>query len=105
MPTLVVVDRRGQEKAVEGDAGMSVMEVIRDNGFEELLALCGGSCSCATCHVYVDPAWTDLVGGPHEDEADLLDSSDHRRENSRLSCQIRFTDELDGLKVTIAPED
>jgi 2Fe-2S ferredoxin len=105
MPTLVVVDRAGRERAVEGDAGLSVMEVIRDNGFDELLALCGGSCSCATCHVFVDPAWTDVVGDPHEDEADLLDSSDHRRETSRLSCQIRFTDELDGLKVTIAPED
>jgi 2Fe-2S ferredoxin len=105
MPTLIVVDRKGQEKSVTGDAGLSVMEVIRDNGFDELLALCGGSCSCATCHVFVDPAWTAKVGGPHEDEADLLDSSDHRNERSRLSCQIAFTDALDGLKVTIAPED
>lgn len=105
MPTLIVVDRRGNEKTVSGEAGLSVMEVIRDNGFDELLALCGGSCSCATCHVHVDPAWFDRVGGPHEDEADLLDSSDHRTATSRLSCQIPFTDELDGLKVTIAPED
>ncbi len=105
MPTLIVVDRKGQEKAVSGDAGLSVMEVIRDNGFDELLALCGGSCSCATCHVYVDDAWTAKVGGPHEDEADLLDSSDHRKTQSRLSCQIQFSDELDGLKVEIAPED
>jgi 2Fe-2S ferredoxin len=105
MPTLVVINRRGETRAVEGEAGLSVMEVIRDNGFDELLALCGGSCSCATCHVFVDEAWTDLVGGPNADEADLLDSSDHRRESSRLSCQIRFTDELDGLTVTIAPED
>ncbi|MFN7173948.1 MAG: 2Fe-2S iron-sulfur cluster-binding protein [Thermaurantiacus tibetensis] len=105
MPTLIVVDRKGNERAVEGDAGLSVMEVIRDNGFDELLALCGGSCSCATCHVHVDPAWMEKVGPPHADEADLLDSSDHRNERSRLSCQIRFSAELDGLKVTIAPED
>lgn len=105
MPVLIVVDRAGREKAVEGDAGLSVMEVIRDNGFDELLALCGGCCSCATCHVYVDEDWTAKVGGPGEDESDLLDSSDHREPNSRLSCQIDFTDALSGLKVTIAPED
>ncbi|MFQ3595483.1 MAG: 2Fe-2S iron-sulfur cluster-binding protein [Sphingomonadaceae bacterium] len=105
MPSLIVVDRSGTERAVEGDAGLSVMEVIRDNGFDELLALCGGSCSCATCHVHVDPAWFARVGGPHPDEADLLDSSDHRTEYSRLSCQIKFGPDLDGLKVTIAPED
>jgi len=105
MPTLIVTDRKGNEKAVTGDSGMSVMEVIRDNGFDELLALCGGSCSCATCHVLVDAEWMPRVGNAHEDEADLLDSSDHRTNQSRLSCQIQFSDELDGLKVTIAPED
>jgi len=105
MPQLIVVDRKGNEKTVEGETGLSVMEVIRDNGFDELLALCGGSCSCATCHVHVDAAWTSQVGSPGEDEADLLDSSDHRQDNSRLSCQIPFTAALDGLKVTIAPED
>ncbi len=105
MPKLIVVDREGQEKTVEGDTGLSVMEVIRDNGFDELLALCGGCCSCATCHVQVDPAWAEKTGGPNEDESDLLDSSDHRVATSRLSCQIEFTPELDGLRVTIAPED
>ena len=105
MPSLTVVDRKGNEKTVSGDAGLSVMEVIRDNGFDELLALCSGCCSCATCHVHVDDAWTGKVGQPNEDEADLLDSSDFKQPNSRLSCQIQFSDELDGLKVTIAPED
>ena len=105
MPSLIVVDRKGNEKTVSGDAGLSVMEVIRDNGFDELLALCGGCCSCATCHVHVDEDWAAKVGGPNEDEADLLDSSDFKQANSRLSCQIQFSDELDGLKVTIAPED
>jgi len=105
MPKLIVVTREGQESVVEGDAGLSVMEVIRDNGFDELLALCGGCCSCATCHVHVDPAFKDKLPAMSEDENDLLDSSDHRDENSRLSCQIPFSDALDGLKVTIAAED
>lgn len=105
MPKLVVVNRAGEEKTVEASAGLSVMEAIRDAGFDELLALCGGCCSCATCHVYVDPAFADKVEPMSEDENDLLDSSDHRNEQSRLSCQIHLTDAVDGLKVTIAQED
>ncbi|MBA2933125.1 2Fe-2S iron-sulfur cluster binding domain-containing protein [Sphingomonas sp. CGMCC 1.13654] len=105
MPKLIVVTREGQESTVEGDAGLSVMEVIRDAGFDELLALCGGCCSCATCHIHVDPAFADKLPPMSDDENDLLDSSDHRDANSRLSCQIPFSDALDGLKVTIAAED
>lgn len=105
MPRLVVVTRSGEESTVEGDEGLAVMEIIRDNGFDELLALCGGCCSCATCHVHVDPAFAGLLPPMSEDENDLLDSSDHRDERSRLSCQIPFSDELDGLRVTIAQED
>ncbi len=105
MPKLVVVNRSGEEKTIDVDAGLSVMEAIRDNGFDELLALCGGCCSCATCHVYVDPAFGDKVPAMTEDENDLLDSSDHRNETSRLSCQVQITGDLDGLRVTIAPED
>ena len=105
MPKLVVVNRAGEEKTVEADAGLSVMEAIRDNGFDELLALCGGCCSCATCHIFVDPAFADKLPAMSEDENDLLDSSDNRNETSRLSCQVPVTDELDGLRVTIAPED
>ena len=105
MAKLIVVNRSGEEQAVEGDNGLSVMEVIRDNGFDELLALCGGCCSCATCHVYVDPAFAAILPQMSEDENDLLDSSDHRNERSRLSCQLAMTAELDGLTVTIAPED
>ena len=105
MPTLVVVTRDGTEKSVEGESGLSVMEVIRDAGFDELLALCGGCCSCATCHVHVDSEFVDRVPPMSEDENDLLDSSDHRNETSRLSCQVPFGEALDGLRVTIAPED
>ncbi|WP_336967833.1 2Fe-2S iron-sulfur cluster-binding protein [Sphingobium aromaticiconvertens] len=105
MPKLIVVNREGEEQTVEGDAGLSVMEVIRDSGFDELLALCGGCCSCATCHVYVDPAFADSLPAMSEDENDLLDSSDHRNETSRLSCQVILGEATDGLRVTIAPED
>ena len=104
MPQLIVVTREGAERAVEGEAGLSVMEVIRDNGFDELLALCGGGCACATCHVHVDPQWLDRLPPMGEDEDDLLETADYRRLNSRLSCQLPFEADLDGLKVTIAPE-
>lgn len=105
MPKLFVVTREGEEKVVEGQVGLSVMENIRDNGFDELLALCGGCCSCATCHVHIDPKDFDKLGALSDDENDLLDSSDHRTATSRLSCQIPFTEALDGLRVVIAPED
>ncbi|MCX7677159.1 MAG: 2Fe-2S iron-sulfur cluster-binding protein [Alteraurantiacibacter sp.] len=105
MPKIVVVNRRGEERAIEADAGLTLMEAIRDNGFDELLALCGGCCSCATCHVHVDAAFMERLPPMSEDEDDLLDSSDHRKDTSRLSCQIPLTAELDGLRVTIAPED
>jgi 2Fe-2S ferredoxin len=105
MPTLTVVNRAGVASTVEASAGLTVMEAIRDNGFDELLALCGGCCSCATCHVHVDPAFADRLPPLGDDEDDLLESSDHREATSRLSCQIALTPELDGLRVTIAPED
>jgi len=105
MPKLFVITRDGTEHAVTGDAGLTVMEVIRDNGFDELLAMCGGSCSCATCHVYVADGDLSRLPPIGEDENDLLDSSDHRATSSRLSCQLPFDEGLDGLRVTIAPED
>lgn len=105
MPKLIVTTREGEEKAIDGASNVSVMEVIRDAGIDELMALCGGCCSCATCHIFVDPAFADKIPGMTEDESDLLDSSEHRQETSRLSCQVPFTAELDGLRVTIAPED
>ena len=105
MPQLIIVTRDGRERTVEGQSGLSVMEVIRDHGIDELLALCGGCCSCATCHVHVDEEWLAALPEMKEDEDDLLDSSDHRSARSRLSCQIPFGEALDGLRVTIAPED
>src|SRR3546814_4505539 len=94
MPQLTIVARDGSETTIEGQAGLSVMEVIRDNGFDELLALCGGCCSCATCHVHVDEDWLDALPPMDRDEDHLLDSSDYKQANSRLSCQIPFSEAL-----------
>ncbi len=105
MPKITVISRNGEGRDVDAQNGLSLMEVIRDNGFDELLALCGGCCSCATCHVFVDSSFADKVPAMSEDENDLLDSTDSRNECSRLSCQIQMNDGLEGLVVTIAPED
>ena len=106
MPKLTVVTRTGDEIAIENPkAGTSVMELMRDNSVPDLLALCGGSRSCATCHVWVDPAFAGRLPAAVEEEVELLDSSMHRTPTSRLSCQLKWTDALDGLRVTLAPED
>jgi 2Fe-2S ferredoxin len=105
MPQLKIVSQSGESKTIDASEGRTVMEVIRDNGFDELLALCGGCCSCATCHVYVDDAFADKLPPISEDESDLLDSSEHRTPASRLSCQLPVTAALEGMIVTIAPED
>jgi 2Fe-2S ferredoxin len=105
MPTLNVTDRTGERRAIVSERRVSVMQTIRDSGFGDLLAICGGCCSCGTCHVYVDPAFASLLPEMGSDEDDLLDSSDHRTGQSRLACQIPFVDSLDGLVVTVAPED
>lgn len=105
MPKLTVITREGEARVLDGEAGLSVMEVIREGGIDELLALCGGNCSCATCHVHVDPAHLDRLPPMGLDEDDLLDSVDDRDATSRLSCQIPFEDSLDGLVVTIAAEE
>ncbi|MBB4858454.1 2Fe-2S ferredoxin [Novosphingobium chloroacetimidivorans] len=105
MPQIIVVNQSGEESNVEASEGRTLMEVIRDNGFDELLALCGGCCSCATCHVHIDPEYFGKLSPMSEDENDLLDSSEHRNEYSRLSCQVPITGVLEGCKVTIAQED
>ena len=105
MPKITVVDQEGNARDVEAANGRTLMETIRDNGFDELLALCGGCCSCATCHVHIDAAFADKLPKMSEDENDLLDSSDHRNEFSRLSCQVPISDAVDGMTVTIAQED
>jgi 2Fe-2S ferredoxin len=105
MPKLFVTTRAGEVREIEVDVGTTAMEAIRNAGVFELLALCGGCCSCATCHVFVDPRSGAELNAMNEDEDMLLDGSSHRRETSRLSCQIRMDERLSGLKVEIAPED
>lgn len=105
MTDLVVTDRGRQDHALEAAEGLSLIEAIRDAGIDELLALCGGGCSCAMCHVNIQngPANADQVG--RVDEDDLLESSDPLWPNSRLSCQMLLTNESVDLVVRIAPED
>lgn len=105
MTSFNVTTRDGTERRMDGDVGTSLMQVLRDNGIDEILALCGGCLSCATCHVYVDAAFLGRLPPISEDEHDLLDSSDHRQTNSRLSCQVFLKDAFEGLHVTVAPED
>lgn len=104
MPRIYVTNTADKETAVEAQNGMSLMEIIRGAGFDDLLAACGGGCSCATCHVVVDPAWAEKAGTPSSDEQDLLDASDRVETTSRLSCQIPMSDALDGLKLRIVAE-
>ena len=103
MPKLIVTDREGGRHELEGTAGWSVMEVIRENGLP-VEAACGGCCACATCHVYVDETWLAKLEAANSDESMMLDEAYEVRDNSRLSCQIKFSPGLDGLEVTLAPE-
>lgn len=104
MARIHVTDRAGESRVVEGRTGMSVMETLRDldNGVE---ALCGGMCSCATCHSFIGPAWQDRLPPRSDEEEELLSELEHFSENSRLTCQLVFSEELDGLTLTIAPEE
>lgn len=103
MAVIHVTDRDGEEHVLEARPGLKVMEIIRDAGLP-IEAACGGSCACATCHVYVSAKWQDKLHAQDETEIDLLDLADDVRDTSRLSCQIEFTDDLDGLRVELAPE-
>ena len=105
MITIFATLRDGSTKSIATKADITLMEAIRDSGVDELLALCGGCCSCATCHVHVDGEWIDRLPEISEDEDDLLGSSNHRDDKSRLSCQIPLTNALDGIRITIAEED
>lgn len=104
-PTIEIVTRDGEGQTIQATVGHSVMELIRTAGIDELAAICGGCCSCATCHVYVDDPWLGRLPEIGDDENDLLEDSAHRRPNSRLACQIQFVESLNELRVTIAPEE
>jgi 2Fe-2S ferredoxin len=104
MPTVRVIDRENKERSLEAPSGATLMEPLRDMD-EGVAAICGGMCSCATCHVYIDEAWVAKLPAPMSDEGDMLGDLSSRQSNSRLSCQIVLNDALSGLRVTIAPEE
>jgi 2Fe-2S ferredoxin len=107
---ILVTDREGEQHKLDAVEGWRVMEIIRDhaealeNKALHVEALCGGSCSCATCHVYVAEEWAEKLVPPLDEEVDMLDEAYEVEDNSRLSCQIIWKPELDGLEVTLAPE-
>lgn len=101
MPKVTYIQPDGSASEVNALAGDSVMETAIDNDIDGIIAECGGACSCATCHVYVDEAWTGKLPEPDALEDGMLDCVLDRQANSRLSCQIRLSDELDGLTVRI----
>jgi len=101
MPKVTFIEHDGTEHAIEASDGFSVMEAAVRNGVPGIEADCGGACACATCHVYVDPAWAEATGTPVEMEADMLEFAIEPQPTSRLSCQIRITEALDGLIVRV----
>jgi 2Fe-2S ferredoxin len=104
MARMTVVDRDGKVHDVEAKTGQKLMEVLRELDYG-VSAICGGLCSCATCHVYIDDAWVAKLPKKQSDEQELLtELSDYRAATSRLSCQVDFTEALSGIKVTIAPD-
>jgi len=100
MAKITYVDHEGTERVVEATNGESVMEAAIKNSIPGIDADCGGACACATCHVYVDEAFMGKVGSPEDMEQSMLDFAENVQSNSRLSCQISVSDDLDGLKVT-----
>lgn len=104
MVDITVTDRDGGVHRVDAREGVSLMETLRELEYG-VAAICGGMCSCATCHVYVDADWRDRLPEPQSDERELVSELLHRRESSRLSCQVSLSDALDGLRVTVAPEE
>ena len=105
MPSIHVTGRNGEGRTVEAAGGQSLKDALKSAGVEEILGLCGGFASCGTCHVHVAEDWLARLPAMRADEDELLGFSDWREQNSRLACQISFGDALDGIAVTVAPED
>lgn len=104
MPNIQVTDLAGNVSILKAKSGETLMEALRDNGYSDIEAVCGGVCSCSTCHVYIEGDWFAKVGSRNEDEHQLVTSTDVFKENSRLSCQVTVTDEMDGMAITIAKQ-
>jgi 2Fe-2S ferredoxin len=101
MAKITFIQPDGSSQVVEAQSGVTVMEAAKLNEVPGIEAECGGACACATCHVYVDPEWREKTGAPSEMEEDMLDFAFDVREESRLSCQIKVTDDLDGLILRV----
>ena len=101
MPKITFIEANGNTIETEGEIGATVMETAIMNGVPGIVAECGGACTCATCHGYIDEAWTDIVGPPSMMEEDMLDFAFEVKPNSRLTCQIKVKPELDGLIVRV----
>lgn len=101
MPRITFIQPDGAQQVVDGQTGATVMETAKKHMIDGIEAECGGACACATCHVYVDETWRERVGGPSEMEEDMLDFAFDVQATSRLSCQIKVTDDLDGLVVRV----
>ena len=100
MTQIVFIDYQGEERQVEATNGDSLMEAATSNNIPGIDADCGGACACATCHVYIAEEWTDVVGKPLELEAEMLEVAEDVRSNSRLACQVKVSDLMEGLRVT-----
>lgn len=100
MPKISFIDAGGQQRTVDATAGNSVMETAVRNDVPGIVAECGGACACATCHVYVDETFIELLDAPSQNEQDMLEFAEGVQPNSRLSCQLKVSDALDGLRVT-----
>ena len=105
MPKVIIVGSDGKRSEVEARKGHTLMEIAVDNNVAGMVGECGGACACATCHAYIDAEWLERLPAMDDMEDAMLDSALERKPNSRLTCQIEVTDELDGLSVTIANND
>jgi ferredoxin, 2Fe-2S len=101
MPRIVFTEPGGVRREVDAPVGVTLMEVARQHGVQGVVAQCGGACACATCHVYIDAAWLTKLGPREEMEEGMLETAWEPRDNSRLSCQVHITAELDGLPVIV----
>ncbi|MFL2771188.1 MAG: 2Fe-2S iron-sulfur cluster-binding protein [Rhodospirillaceae bacterium] len=105
MATIHVINRAGDKHEIKSKSGSTLMEILRDNNMD-VEAICGGCCSCATCHVFIDDEWTRKLPAMSDDEKELVEETEsYKAANSRLSCQVILTDELDGMSLMVAPEE
>ena len=103
MGKIFVDDREGIKHELNANEGLTIMEIIRDAGLD-IEAACGGCCACATCHVYIDEEWALKLDKKNDDEESMLDQAFNLKQNSRLGCQIEYSEKIDGISLKLAPE-